>query len=536
MPGRKKQPAKPTSLLHMYNAGDVKRLLDNNNHIYNEELYRSDFYRDYGRVIHSACFRRLQGKTQLFPSHESDYFRNRLTHSMEVSQIGKAITNRINYLIQKNIPNSNEETFIDVDLIQFSCLAHDLGHPPFGHQGELELDTLMQDFGGFEGNAQTLRILSKLEKKIKSIGKEGPYGFDNNGEDHRFGLNLTSRSLASVLKYDYEIPVFYKQRGIDLENNKNPTKKKDPAKGYYYCEKEVIAQIKKNVLGKKYKQFVDSKIPFKTVECQIMDLADDIAYSSYDLEDSLKAGFINLLDLVTQEDEFMNKIASSINLKFTKKRSVQDIKEIIFRVFQEIIVDVKVGENVTSISDLKELFESRRFSEFLSGTVYNTNKLYSTNGYYRTELISRLIGKFIRSINIEFNKDFPMFSKIYIDEKMKETDNIDSDCQLQIEVLKTFTFELQISSNRLKIAEYRGREIVRTIFNSICESDGQFLPEDYYHIYRKIKNSKQYSSTIKDRYLKRTVCDFVAATSDKYATEFYGKLKSENPQSIFKKI
>ncbi len=123
------------------------------------DIGRSAFRRDYGRLLHCPAFRRLQGKTQLFPGHESDFFRNRLTHSLEVAQVAKGIALKIN----KTCPGFQDSP-IDLDLVEFAGLAHDLGHPPFGHNGERALDDCMKNCGGFEGNAQTLRILSRVEK------------------------------------------------------------------------------------------------------------------------------------------------------------------------------------------------------------------------------------------------------------------------------------------------------------------------------------------------------------------------------------
>ncbi|MER9700605.1 dNTP triphosphohydrolase [Mesorhizobium sp. M0133] len=114
--------------------------------------------RDYGRIIHSASFRRQQGKTQVFPGHESDFFRNRLTHSLEVAQIAEGIADRINHVYCLDSGGYK----IDGRLCAAAGLVHDIGHPPFGHNGERALDAAMWEYGGFEGNAQTLRILSRL--------------------------------------------------------------------------------------------------------------------------------------------------------------------------------------------------------------------------------------------------------------------------------------------------------------------------------------------------------------------------------------
>ena len=140
----------------LYGEGDRAREYP----IDDDAPHRSAFRRDYARLLHSPAFRRLQGKTQLFPSMEHDFFRNRLTHSLEVAQIAKSIALRLNdrYGYFRAYP-------IDTDLVETAALAHDLGHPPFGHNGERALDDCMKERGGFEGNAQSLRILSKLGKK-----------------------------------------------------------------------------------------------------------------------------------------------------------------------------------------------------------------------------------------------------------------------------------------------------------------------------------------------------------------------------------
>lgn len=242
-------------------------------------LGRSPFRRDYGRLLHSPAFRRLQGKTQLFPGHESDFFRNRLTHSLEVAQVAKGIALMLNATHEefKQFP-------IDLDLVEFAGLAHDLGHPPFGHNGEKALDDCMKEFGGFEGNAQTLRILAKVEKKaLRELPDSTDVcGIAPDGTDRRLGLNLTYRTLASVLKYDAQIPL-RRKKSADLK------------KGYYASEADLVRGIKKQVGVPK-----DKKEKVKTIECQIMDVADDIAYSTYDLEDAMKGGFTHPLALLTR--------------------------------------------------------------------------------------------------------------------------------------------------------------------------------------------------------------------------------------------
>ena len=149
------------------------------------EPYRSPWRRDYARVIHSPAFRRLQGKRQLFPGTETDFFRNRLTHSIEVAQIAKSIAIRLN--ATENFLRRNGFQ-IDTDLVETAALLHDIGHPPFGHDGEAALDLCMKSMGGFEGNAQSLRIVSRLEKRDKD-DTAFPNGIiPPEGIDGRFGL------------------------------------------------------------------------------------------------------------------------------------------------------------------------------------------------------------------------------------------------------------------------------------------------------------------------------------------------------------
>src|SRR5208283_2954453 len=171
-------------MIPLYSAGDRKRLTSSESLNDSEELaepYRSPWRRDYGRLIHCPSFRRLQGKTQVFPGYESDFYRNRLTHSLEVAQIAKAIAIRLNATsIHFRLKNRK----IEPDIVEFAGLAHDLGHPPFGHNGEEALDECMHDYGGFEGNAQSLRIVSRLEKKTTLFPVEGEIvPFDSNGSD-----------------------------------------------------------------------------------------------------------------------------------------------------------------------------------------------------------------------------------------------------------------------------------------------------------------------------------------------------------------
>jgi dGTPase len=475
---------------------------------YEREEYRTAWRRDYARLIHSAAFRRLQGKTQLFPGMESDFFRNRLTHSLEVAQIAKSIALRLNHT-ESFFSGDNA---IDTDLVETAALAHDLGHPPFGHNGEIALDRCMLKHGGFEGNAQTLRILCRLEKKetqdFPPSDRTGagyylniPKPVNEAGTDLRHGLNLAYRTLAAVLKYDKKIPKSRSQGTRKL------------TKGYYYTEADVVKQIKKHVgNGKRF------SIPFKTIECQIMDLADDIAYSTYDLEDAFKGKFLTPLDMLSSSDELLEKVGNKVaealeDYNFDKKRVKYYLDRLYADEFQWIIKKNRGDSSGQS--------DANTLARIVTDSNNASNNVASV-GYIRTDFTSRLVGRFIRAVKVEVNESIPALSKVFLD----------ADTQKEVEVLKRYAYCALIMSPRLKIVQIRGKEIVESIFDTLAgnavkkiEPDSSLLPIDFQRLYVKSKTESE---------KRRVVCDYIAGMTDKYAVEFYGRLKSENPQTIFK--
>lgn len=482
----------------MYTENDSKREIPTE-----IQDYRSPFRRDYARLIHSPGFRRLQGKTQLYPGIESDFFRNRLTHSLEVAQISKTIAHYINKTFLVN-DTSNK---IDLDICEFAGIAHDLGHPPFGHQGEEALDECMREFGGFEGNAQTLRILSKIEKKEKATVPEA-------NREYRFGLNLTYRSLASILKYDKEI--------ASVSENRDEEDKLKAVKGYYGSEAELVKTIKQNVV-------VDYDGKFKTLECQIMDVADDIAYSTYDLEDGFKAGFYHPTIFFSYPDNVFENVAKKVEKALKKEDEVEkktfsadEVREELFDIFKNVydfeafqLEGVQDQDGNDYISIPNGMSKEAMLSNIVN-TITSASKSVAEDGYIRNVLTSELINSAISGVRFELNERHPSMSKAYLEEKTR----------IRVEVLKNFTYESQILSPRLKVAEFRGKEIVKTIFNVLIEGEGwRLMPSDYQAVYHHFDD-------ISNRY--RCVSDFVSGMTDKYAIEFYGRLKSENPETIFK--
>ncbi|ENM5907353.1 dGTPase [Vibrio mimicus] len=231
---------------------------------------------DQSRIINSVAFRRLQSKTQVHGVGESDFFRTRLTHSMEVAQVGNSITHRLNFIAnQRDCPS--KDWIAPIPLIETICLAHDLGHPAFGHNGERTLNYFLHNDGGFEGNGQTFRILSKL----------GEYSSE-------YGYNLTRRVLLGIIKY----PVLHSQLKREYPKaellSSTDISKWSPPKCIHDTEKDTLDWVLSPLSDRDKELFTSVsevkgklKSQFKSFDTSIMECADDIAYGIHDLEDAL---------------------------------------------------------------------------------------------------------------------------------------------------------------------------------------------------------------------------------------------------------
>ena len=405
-----------------YNDFDLERLKPSRR----ESDYRSPFQIDRDRIIHSSEFRRLQGKTQVFLPGEYDFYRTRLTHSIEVAQIGRAIAN---FLLSKEKNLLNEEYFIDEDLIESICLAHDLGHPPFGHAGERMLNQLMKKYGGFEGNAQTLRMITEIFYR---------------DEDHHRGMNPTRAFIDGILKYK----AVYK-------------KFKNPENHFIYDDQDKIIEyiFGENKITKELSSS-DKLNQFQSIECQIMDWADDTAYCINDLVDSISGGFINIQKLSRWQEE--NKLRDSQKI-----------------IIEEIIDWIKAG---------------------------NFKKKFGA-----------LIGEFVRSCSLKERKTFMnKYTNRY-----KYILVIDNDIFERAQIYKKISVDLVFRSSQLHQIEFKGNHMIEKLFNRFEEnyvhtlSGNKLLPDFNDKILRSEKNKIKRA---------RMICDYISGATDSHAMRMYRRL------------
>ena len=295
-------------------------------HVEEKPGSRSEFQRDRDRIIHSTAFRRLEYKTQVFVNHEGDLFRTRLTHSLEVAQIGRSIARNLR---------------LNEDLVEAIALAHDLGHTPFGHAGQDALNACMKDYGGFEHNLQSLRVVDALEERYAA--------FD--------GLNLTFETREGILKH------------CALKN----------AKG----------------LGDVGQRFVDKTQP--TLEAQLTNLADEIAYNNHDIDDGLRSGLLQESKLM--ELDFYALHRRAVEAAYPSINGRRAVAETIRRMINDLIVDlIKTSEKriaefaPTSVDEVRNMGAMIAFSDgmYKEATIL---KQFLRENLYRHYLVNRMTSK-----------------------------------------------------------------------------------------------------------------------------------------------
>lgn len=414
-----------------YTEFDFARLRESN-----REDYRTPFQIDRDRIIHSSEFRRLQGKTQVFLPGEYDFYRTRLTHSIEVSQIGRSICS---FLLSTHKDIFSNNYFIDSDLVESACLAHDLGHPPFGHAGERTLHRLMEPYGGFEGNAQTLRLITEIFYRT---------------DDSRRGMNPTRAFLDSILKY--------KSLFSQLENPENHF--------IYDYQKEYLDFTFDNKLDELKLLPGEELNRLRSIECQIMDWADDTAYAINDLVDSISGGFITIFKLLKWRESHLNQI-SDLQLKY----------------LDEIIEWMKKG-------NFKPKFGSQ-------------------------------IGNFINACSIvESNSELKIDSNRYNYNLI-----IEKNFTEKVELYKKISADIVFKSSQLHQIEYKGDKMLSNIFkvledNYITNIKPMKLLPDFSD--RLIRIEKDPVTRA------RLVCDQLAGMTDSFAMRNYKRLFDEDYSSL----
>jgi dGTPase len=315
---------------------------------------RTAFARDRDRIVHSAALRRLKDKTQVFVSHEGDHFRTRLTHSIEVAQIARSIARVLR---------------LDEDLTEALALAHDLGHTPFGHAGERELDKLMQTFGGFDHNAQALRIVTKLEHRYAA--------FD--------GLNLTWECLEGLVKHNGPL--------VDGVGH---------ALGHYKASGLPAAIIE-------YTQAHDLQLAtFASAEAQVAAISDDIAYNAHDIDDGLRAKLFNVIDL--GDIPLVGEALGSVLSAYPDLETSRLIHETVRRVISGMVADVlsHATKTVTK-TGVKNSDAVRALSKPLitfSAQMHENNKVlqsFLSQSMYRHERVLEIMDRAQRVIRDLFN-------------------------------------------------------------------------------------------------------------------------------------
>ncbi len=389
--------------------------------------YRSPFQIDRDRIIHAHAFRKLQSKTQVFLSGEYDFYRTRLTHSMEVAQIGRSICA---FLLSRGDPLT-ADFFIDPDLVEASCLSHDMGHPPFGHSGERTLQELMKRRGGFEGNAQTLHLLCETIYQNETGVK---------------GMQPTRALLDGVLKY-----------------KKLYTEFATPPLSHFLYDGQ--APVRDWVFG-------GAKIPgalmrgdalndFKSVECQIMDWADDAAYSLNDIVDGVRAGFLTV--------ERVERWADGETIGAAEQRQLDSLLEAIRRDRLENVFSHKIGVFIQSCR-LK----------------VRDNFMAETTNRYKYDLI------------------------------------IDEAARSEAEFFKKMANDIIFESPQLEQLEHKARVILMALYNAIWENYAErnervisILPAN---VSRLIEAEKTQDGKA------RRICDFLAGQTDGMVVRTYRRL------------
>ncbi|MGI2258282.1 anti-phage deoxyguanosine triphosphatase [Shewanella sp. GXUN23E] len=404
---------------------------------------RSPYQRDRARILHSAAFRRLQAKTQVLGVGMNDFYRTRLTHSLEVAQIGTGICAQLKRKHPHHSPLLNSSS-----LIESLCLAHDIGHPPFGHGGEVALNYMMRDHGGFEGNGQTFRILTRLE----------PY-------TQEYGMNLSRRTLLGILKYPVLAPVLQPARPHTGPVANHQVRPQDwpPVKAIYPDDSEILDWVLAPLSSEDRQRFcavlpADGRRPgkalHKSLDATIMELADDIAYAVHDLEDAIVMG------IVTRE-LWHQDISPTL-------KSSQD--EWIRRELADIDV-----------------------------------RLFNPKHHIRKDAIGTLVNAFVTAIEIRYSAGFD-------EPLLAHQAGLDAEFAAVLDVLKQFVLQHVVRKPDVQMLEYRGQQMLMTLFEAFTSDPLRLLPLNTQQRYLNAREEGGNCHRVIADYLAGMTDDFASRT------------------------
>lgn len=386
--------------------------------------HRDPYERDRTRVIHCPAFRRLQRKTQILGTDEGDFHRTRLTHSLEVASIGCSIARHFTLNHQLNelaglLPSD--------DLMSVICLLHDIGHPPFGHGGEVALNYMMRGMGGFEGNAQTLRLLTKVEAS---------YG--------AFGLDLTRRALLGLLKYPVSWSSVVSTHIAPVTESFNRTIRINdwlPPKAYFDCEQPEIDWLL-SPLSESDRLLFQSlsvepcatkhgKAAHHTFDCSIMDIADDIAYGVHDLEDAIHLRLINRSHLDTP-------------------------------IFHDLLTE----------------------AGFASNQVVFLDSLFDAALHVRKQAIGEMVNYFITATQVIVTNE------LFENRLLKYNVALRPEAMALLKYLMECVYRYVIDSQEARTFEYGGQTVVQRLFEAISSNPGSLLDNKNRMLFREAGDSQ----------------------------------------------
>jgi dGTPase len=485
-----------------------------------EKGVRSPFQIDRDRIIHSSAFRRMRNKTQVFGVFTLDYYRTRLTHSLEVSQIARALT---------SILNKKYGLSLDLDLIEAVSLAHDIGHPPFGHLGEYiineELKKTTEGKLGFEANAQNIRILNFLEKKF--------YDSKNN---KIYGINPSLKTIDGILKYKMPYFLSDKNKHFIYDDDIFILKKIHGKDFINYLNKYSLFFNDKNNKTAKGRFFEFSRC----LECQILNAADDIAYATHDIEDGVESKLIDIggrfkvnkylkesrlfakdsIDIMTERvDDFFLKLRNIFNItenngfeKLTDsgKDNGKDVKDI-----KDINHDETAGKYTSKDRTMHHIKVKTDLKEFFSN--YISKFILNIELEDRKSAVKKLKSKsynFLRDMPLDYGDDSYKYGLIW-----------KNGADLEISALKLISYRLVMENREILLNRYKAENIVRKLFSVFSDINNiKLYPDDFQELYE----FGFYDSFGKDKNGNpafQVMCaDYISGMTDMYAMKLYSSL------------